>query len=166
MFHLDDLREIRCHDTERWCKILKKFDSCLESSWKTQNLQFDGLLLSKAYKDLDEKVQKSQVSWYVSWRWRVMQSLKKNWLLVPKLTIGSKNDMRNLVKFSATSGKSENLHFDVLLLSIAYKVSAKNLQKNYLSWNSRMIQTLKKNEFLFEKWHEEFGQFLSQQWKV
>ena len=149
MFQLDDLREIRCHDTERWCKILKNFDSCLESSWKTQNLQFDGLLLSKAYKDLDEKVQKSQVSWYVSWRWRVMQSLKKNWLLVPKLTIGSKNDMRNLVKFSATSGKSENLHFDVLLLSIAYKVSAKNLQKNYLSWNSRVIQTLKKNEFLF-----------------
>ena len=69
---------------------------------------------------------------------------EKNWLLVPKLTIGSKNDMRNLVKFSATSGKSENLHFDVLLLSIAYKVSAKNLQKNYLSWNSRVIQTLKK----------------------
>ena len=91
---------------------------------------------------------------------------EKNWLLVPKLTIGSKNDMRNLVKFSATSGKSENLHFDMLLLSIAYKVSAKNLQKNYLSWNSRVIQTLKKNEFLFEKWHEEFGQFLSQQWKV
>ena len=23
-----------------------------------------------------------------------------------------------------------------------------------------------KDEFLFEKWHEEFGQFLSQQWKV
>ena len=50
-----------------------------------------------------------------------------------KLTLGSKNDMRNLVNFNANSGKSENLNFDVLLLSIAYKVSAKNVQKNYLS---------------------------------
>ena len=50
-----------------------------------------------------------------------------------KLTLVSKNDMRNLVNFNANSGKSENLHFDVLLLSIAYKVSAEKVQKNYLS---------------------------------
>ena len=47
-------------------------------------------------------------------------------------TLGSKNDMRNLVNFNARSGKSENLHFDVLLLLIPYKVPAKKLQKNYL----------------------------------
>ena len=41
-----------------------------------------------------------------------------------KLTLGSKNDMRNLVSFNASSSKSKTLHFDVLLLSIAYKVSA------------------------------------------
>ena len=56
-----------------------------------------------------------------------MESLKK------KLTLDSKNDMRNLVNFNLSSGKSENLHFDVLLLSIAYKVSAEKVQKNYLS---------------------------------
>ena len=50
-----------------------------------------------------------------------------------KLTLGSKNDMRNLVDFNANSGKSENLHFDVLLLSTAYKVSAKKAQMRYLS---------------------------------
>ena len=33
-----------------------------------------------------------------------------------KLTLGSKNDMRNLVNFNASSGKSETLHFDVLVL--------------------------------------------------
>ena len=49
-----------------------------------------------------------------------------------KLTLGSKNGMRNLVNFDASSGKSENLHFDVLPLSIAYKVLAKKVQKNYL----------------------------------
>ena len=50
-----------------------------------------------------------------------------------KLTLGSKNDMRKLVDFNASSGKSENLHFDVLLLSTAYKVSAKKAQMRYLS---------------------------------
>ena len=37
-----------------------------------------------------------------------------------KLAFGFKNDMTNLVNFNASGGKSENLHFDVLLLSIAY----------------------------------------------
>ena len=32
------------------------------SSWKSGNLHFDGLLLSKAYKDLDGKVQKSFIT--------------------------------------------------------------------------------------------------------
>ena len=50
-----------------------------------------------------------------------------------KLALGSKNDMTNLVNFHMSNGKSENLHFDVLLLLIAYKVSAKNVQKGYLS---------------------------------
>ena len=84
------------------------------SSQKSESLHFDGLLLSKAYKDLDEKVQKS----YISWHWRLMQSLKKNWLLV---------DMRNLVNFNASSGKSEILHFDVLFLSKVYYVWDKNV---------------------------------------
>ena len=55
-----------------------------------------------------------------------MQNLKK------KLTLDFKNDMRNLVNFNVSSGKSENLYFDVLVLSVTYKFSAKNVQKNYL----------------------------------
>ena len=50
-----------------------------------------------------------------------------------KLTLNSKKDMRNLLNFNASSGKSENLHFDVLLLLTAYKVSAKKVQKSSLS---------------------------------
>ena len=49
-----------------------------------------------------------------------------------KLTLGSKNDMINLVNFNMTSGKSESFHFDELPFSIAYKVSTKNVQTNYL----------------------------------
>ena len=61
-------------------------------------------------------------------------TLKSDAKFEGKLTLGSKNGMRNMVNFDVSSGKSENLHFDVaLILSMAYKVSAKEVQKNYLS---------------------------------
>ena len=59
--------------------------------------------------------------------------------------------MSNLVNFNASSGNYENLHFDLLLLSIAYKVAAKKVQENYLSWHWKKIQTLKKNWFFISK---------------
>ena len=102
------------------------------SSRESGNLYFDGLLLSKAYKDLDEKVQNS----CVSWQWSVK--------FEEKIALSSKNDLRNLVNFNASSGKSENFHFDVLHLSIEYKVSAKKTQKNYLSWHWKRSKIWKK----------------------
>ena len=57
-------------------------------------------------------------------------ALKRDAKFEEKLTLVSKNNIKNLVNFHASSGKSENLHFDVLLLSLAYKVSAKKVQKN------------------------------------
>ena len=59
--------------------------------------------------------------------------LKSDAKFEKKLALGSKNDMRNFVNFNASSSKSEDLHFIVLLLSIAYKVSDKKVQKNYFS---------------------------------
>ena len=61
--------------------------------------------------------------------------LKSDAKFEEKLTLDSKNDMGNFVNFNASSSKSDNLHFGVLLLSIAYKVSDKNVQKNYHSWH-------------------------------
>ena len=61
--------------------------------------------------------------------------LKSDAKFEEKLTLGSKNDMRNLVNFNDSSGKYGNLHFDTLLLSIAYNVSAEKVQKNHLSWH-------------------------------
>ena len=83
------------------------------SSQKSKNLHFDRLLLSKAYKDFDEKVQNS-----------CLMTLNSDAKFEEKLTHGSKKDMNNLVNFNVSKGKSENLHFDVPLLSIAYKFSA------------------------------------------
>ena len=49
---------------------------------KSEILNFDGFLLSKSYKVSAKKVQKSYLSWY----WKVMQSLKKNWLVISNMT--------------------------------------------------------------------------------
>ena len=57
-------------------------------------------------------------------------TLKSDAKFEEKMALGSKNDMRNLVNFNVSSGKSKKLHFDVLLLSIAYRVSPKKVQKN------------------------------------
>ena len=52
-------------------------------------------------------------------------TLKSDTKFEEKLTLGSKNDMKNLVNFNVSSSKSENLHFNVLLLSKVYYVRAK-----------------------------------------
>ena len=49
-------------------------------------------------------------------------ALKSDANFAEKLTLGPKNDMRNLVSFNANSDKSKNVHFDVLLSSKVYVV--------------------------------------------
>ena len=74
-----------------------------------------------------------------------------------KQTRGLKNDTKNLVNFHASSGKSENFHFDGLLLSKECKVFGEKVHKNYVSWYWRVMQKLKKNWLLTldEKFEEE-----------
>ena len=50
-----------------------------------------------------------------------------------KLTCSMENDLRNLVKFHPSSGKSENLHFDGLFLSKAYKDLDEKVKKSSVS---------------------------------
>ena len=105
------------HETEEWCQVWRKlildskndmgnFVNFNASSSKSDNLHFGVLLLSIAYKVSDKNVQKN----YHSWHW------KKDPNFEEKLTFYLKNDLRNLVNFNLCSGKSENLHFDGLLL--------------------------------------------------
>ena len=69
------------------------------SSGKSKNLQSDVLLLSIAYKELP------------------LITLKSDPNFKEKLTFCVKNDMKNLMNFNSSSGKSENLHFDGIFLS-------------------------------------------------
>ena len=67
MFELKNYRGVMCHDTDEWCNIQRKLTGGLKngirnlinfhaSSCKSENLHLDGLVLSKTYKVLDEKV--------------------------------------------------------------------------------------------------------------
>ena len=60
-------------------------------------------------------------------------TLKSDANFEKKLTLGSKNDMRNVVNFNASSGKSKNLHFDGLRLSKVYYVSVIKIQRSFVS---------------------------------
>ena len=73
---------------------------------------------------LDTFVQSIQIFKGKSTEELFLKTLRIDVKFEEKLSLGSKNDMRNLVNFNASSDKSGNLHFDVLLLSIAYKFSA------------------------------------------
>ena len=87
-------RGVISHGTEQWCKIWETLTlwfqkwheelgelSSLEHP-KVWKLYIDGLFLSKAYTVSVRKFQRN----YVSWHWRVLQSLNKNWLVAWKMT--------------------------------------------------------------------------------
>ena len=76
-------------------------------------------------------------------------TLKSDPNFIEKLTFCLKNDMRNLMNFNSSSGKSENLHFDEIFLSKVCNVSAKIIQTSCVV----------KNDLWFQKWHKEFGEF-------
>ena len=59
--------------------------------------------------------------------------MKGDAIFKEKLTGGLKNDKTNLVNFHGSSCKSENLHFDGLVLSKAYKLLDEKVQKSYVS---------------------------------
>ena len=76
---------------------------------------------------------------YVSWQWRMMQKLKRNWLVVLKLTWG----IWQILTQALNSLK--NLHFNKLLLTKVYNVWAKKkVQRSYLSWHWRTIKKFEK----------------------
>ena len=68
---------------------------------------------------LDPFVQSIQIFRWKSTEELCLMKLKSDAKFEEKLTLGPKNDMRNLVNFNASSSKSGNLHFDVLLLAIS-----------------------------------------------
>ena len=117
-------------------KFEEKLTCCLEndmrnlanfhqSTRKCQNWNFDKILLSKV-----ENVWASNLQWsYVSWQWRMIQKLKRNWLVVLKLTWGTSQILTRALE------SLKNLCFNWLLVTKVYIVWATKVQRSYLSWH-------------------------------
>ena len=72
---------------ESTCHFKTDMRNLTNLTWALENLknfQVNGLLLSKVYIVWAKKVQRN----YFSWHWKVTHNLKKNWLVVSKMTCG------------------------------------------------------------------------------
>ena len=94
MLELKKYRGVMCDDTDNWCKIWKKTDPHFQK-WhdefsrfssehvrKFKNCDFDGILLPKVENARALNLQRS----FVSWKWRMIWILKRNWPISSKLT--------------------------------------------------------------------------------
>ena len=96
---------------------------------------FNGLYLSKVYIFLAKRVRRS----YVSWHWRMIQNLERNWLVDSKLTLGIWQILTRALEIL------KNFHINLFLLGQVYILWAKKVQKSYFSWHWKVMRNLKKN---------------------
>ena len=118
MFDLTKYRGVIFHDTEEWCEI-----------WRKTDFWFGKYILFWA-----KNVQGNNLSW----NWRPIQNLERNWLIVSKLVNGISQILTWVLK------SLKDFHFTGLLLSKLCIVWAKKVQRSYLSWHWRVMQNLKK----------------------
>ena len=86
-----------------------------QSTWKSPNWDLDGSLLSK----VENVWALNLLGSYVSWQWRMMKNLKRDWLVSSKLTWW----IWQIV--AGTKKKKKNLHFNRLLLTKVNNIWAK-----------------------------------------
>ena len=77
----------------------------------------------------------------MSWKWRMMQNLLRNWLVVSKLTRG----IWWILTWAL--GSLKKLHFLVKV----YNVWAKKVQRSYVCWHWRLMKNLKEKWLGFSK---------------
>ena len=135
-------------------KMTRNFANFHQSTWKCQNWNFDGILLSKVGNVWAQNLQRS----YVSWQWRMIQKLKRNWLVVLKLTWGTSQILTRALE------SLKNLCFNWLLVTKVYIVWAAKVQRSYLSWHWGVMHILKKKWLVV--WNRQFGKFSPEQLKV
>ena len=110
------LRYVTGKLTFSWKNNIRNLVNFHASSQKPENLHFDWIVLSKAYKDLDEKIQKS------------FMTLNNDAKFEEKLTLGYKNDIRHLVSFHPTTRKLENF------TSMGYKPWPCGFKNDIINW--------------------------------
>ena len=150
--------------TEYWCNIWRKTDLCFQK-WneefskfspehiqKSKNWDFDGIFLSKVENVWAQNLQGS----FVSWQWRMMKTLKRNWLVSSKFTweiwLIVTRSLKNL----------ENLDFNGLLSKKVHNLWAKkSIEEFYLmvlnidpTFERKLTSTFKNNMRKFANFHQ------------
>ena len=105
------------------------------------NFHINGLLLSKVCIVQAKLVHGS----YLSWKWRAIQNLERNRLVVLKLTDG----IWQILTWALKS--FTNFNFNGLPLTKLFIVQAKKVRRIYLSWNWRGIQNLEWKQLVVSK---------------
>ena len=97
----------------------------------------------------------------MSWQWRMIQKLKRNWLVNLKLT-------RTSQILTGALEKSKRIFVLILILIVTkvYIVWATKVQESYLLWHWGVMQILKKNWLVVRKKTGEFGILLPEHLKV
>ena len=121
-----------------------------------KNVHFNGLILTKIYNVSDKKVQSSYV-WLHS---RLIQSLKENWLVLPKF------DMRNFANFHQSTWKSPNWDLDGILLSKVENVWIKIYRGVLCHENEEWCKNWRGIDLSVQNWHEEFDKFWPEHSKI
>ena len=109
--------------TRRLKNVMRNLANFDQNTWKSQSWDFDGIILSKVENAWAKKVQRS----YMSRHWPSLKSLKRNWLVVSKLTLG----IWRILTQAVTSLKK--LHFNGMLLTKVYNVWAKKAQRSMVA---------------------------------
>ena len=92
----------------------------------------------------------------MSWQWRMMQNLKRNWLVISKLTWG----IWSILTWALESLK--HFHFNVFLLSKVYIIWAKKVKKyrGFIFHETKEGYKIWRGiDLLFKNWHKEFDKF-------
>ena len=119
------------------------------STWKSQNWDFDGILLSKVEKVWASNLQRS----YVSWQWRTMQNLKSNWLVLSKLTPQLDKfwpEHLNVSQICTLMGSFRSKHI---------MFEPKKHRKIMFDGTEDWFKICRKTDLGFQKWHEELIKF-------
>ena len=120
-----------------------------QSTWKSQNRDSDGILLSK----LENARAKNLQRIYMYGRWRMTKDFKRNWLVVSKLAWGIWRILtRALVSL-------KNLYFMVSFGSTYIMFERKKYWAVYFQDSEEWCKIWRNIELSFRKWHEEFDKF-------
>ena len=78
----------------------------------------------------------------ISWQWKMMQKVQRNWLVGSKLTWGIWRILTWALK------NLKNLHFNWLLWTKVNNICPKKVQRSYIWWHWILMQNLKENWFV------------------